>query len=220
MMAAVSFQWLAQWRSVATKLALFTPPRTLTDRLPSLTTLLDHRTTLAYLCYLGYSSLPSSKDLPTTTALHMTRPRRQDRKTGKCARNVFLVYVLGAAGSGKTSLLRAFVNKPFTETWEATSRVLAVVNGVERGGGEKYLVVSLGRSIVVVVSSDDLSSMPLSYRSLAPSTSRRPSGVPRSSISRMLLFTSTTAATPILSPTSRICGWVEQVPSKIVRLSD
>lgn len=56
-------------------------------------------------------------------------------------RNVFLVYVLGAAGSGKTSLLRAFVNKSFEEEWEPTSRVLGVVNGVERGGREKYLVV-------------------------------------------------------------------------------
>ncbi|CED83980.1 mitochondrial rho 1 [Phaffia rhodozyma] len=112
--------WLAQW---------------------SLTTLLDHRLTLSYLCYLGYSSLPSSKDLSTTTALHLTRPRRQDRKAGKVTRNVFLVYVLGAAGSGKTSLLRAFVNKRFEEEWEPTSRVLGVVNGVERGGREKYLVL-------------------------------------------------------------------------------
>lgn len=106
-----------------------------------MTTLLDHRITLAYLCYLGYPSQPSSKDQPTTSALKVTRPKRQDFRAGKVTRNVFLVYVVGAAGSGKTALLRAFVNKTFEEAWEPTSKVMAVVNGVERGGGEKYLVV-------------------------------------------------------------------------------
>lgn len=58
-------------------------------------------------------------------------------------RNVFNVYVLGAAGAGKTSLLRAFVGKGFEEEWSSTEgKGRAVVNGVERGGGEKYLVVS------------------------------------------------------------------------------
>jgi len=107
-----------------------------------MTTLLDHRITLAYLCYLGYPSQPSSKDEPTTNALKVTRPRRQDRRAGKVTRNVFLVYVVGAAGSGKTALLRAFANKGFEDAWEPTNRVTSVVNGVERGGGEKYLVVS------------------------------------------------------------------------------
>lgn len=107
----------------------------------SMTTLLDHRITLAYLCYLGYPSQPSSKDEPTTNALKVTRPRRQDRRAGKVTRNVFLVYVVGAAGSGKTALLRAFANKGFEDAWEPTNRVTSVVNGVERGGGEKYLVV-------------------------------------------------------------------------------
>lgn len=56
---------------------------------------------------------------------------------------MFNVYVLGAAGSGKTSLLRAFVGKGFETEWSSTEgQGRAVVNGVERGGGEKYLVVS------------------------------------------------------------------------------
>ncbi|KAJ3191215.1 ERMES complex Ca(2+)-binding regulatory GTPase gem1, partial [Irineochytrium annulatum] len=42
----------------------------------SMTTLLDFRTTLAYLAYLGYDS-------DTTTALKITRPRKMDRKRGK-----------------------------------------------------------------------------------------------------------------------------------------
>ncbi|CEQ42539.1 SPOSA6832_04359, partial [Sporobolomyces salmonicolor] len=111
---AVTLQgWLAQW---------------------SMTTLLEPRITLAYLAYLGYphssaslltpsppsssssssSSSPHPNLIPTTSALQVTRPRRPSRRKGTPVdRNVFLAYVLGAAGSGKTSLLRAFVGKGF-----------------------------------------------------------------------------------------------------------
>ncbi|TDL16223.1 mitochondrial Rho GTPase [Rickenella mellea] len=106
--------WLAQW---------------------SMTTLLDHKTTLAYLAYLGF---PGASQ---TSALQVTRPRKQDRKRGKVTRNVFLCYVCGAAGSGKTSLLRAFAGKPYREAYEPTSKVISVVNSVDINGSEKYLVL-------------------------------------------------------------------------------
>ncbi|GFZ51506.1 Mitochondrial Rho GTPase 1 [Saitozyma sp. JCM 24511] len=125
-MGRVTLQgWLAQW---------------------SMTTLLNHRITLNYLAYLGYSSSPAT-DLPTPTALHVTRPRKQDRRQRKVTRSVFLCYVLGATGSGKTSLLRRFVNKPVTGgedglgEYEPTTKVLSVVNSVEMEGAEKYLVL-------------------------------------------------------------------------------
>ncbi|KAL1933375.1 hypothetical protein VTP01DRAFT_7465 [Rhizomucor pusillus] len=105
--------WLAQW---------------------SMTTLLDHKTTLKYLAYLGYEG-------DTRTALKITRPKRVDRKKGKIQRNVFLCYVFGAPGSGKTSLLRAFVNKPFSEKYKPTTEPFNVVNSVEMKGVEKYLVM-------------------------------------------------------------------------------
>ncbi|KAG6814245.1 ERMES complex Ca(2+)-binding regulatory GTPase gem1 [Tricholoma furcatifolium] len=120
---AVTLQgWLAQW---------------------SMATLLDHKTTLAYLAYLGYP------DEPRTDALQITRARKIDRRKGKVTRNVFLAYVIGAAGSGKTSLLRAFAGKPFVETsdptgkksYEPTSQVISVVNSVDIDGAEKYLVL-------------------------------------------------------------------------------
>ncbi|KAJ3771114.1 P-loop containing nucleoside triphosphate hydrolase protein [Lentinula raphanica] len=106
--------WLAQW---------------------SMTTLLDHKTTLAYLAYLGYP------DEPRTSALQVTRARRVDRRKGKVSRNVFLCYVCGAAGSGKTSLLRAFLKKPFSEVYEPTSKMMSAVNAVDIEGSEKYLVL-------------------------------------------------------------------------------
>ncbi|KAJ2919163.1 hypothetical protein MD484_g1246, partial [Candolleomyces efflorescens] len=106
--------WLAQW---------------------SMTTLLDHKTTLSYLAYLGYPGEPR------TAALQVTRPRKVDRRKGKVTRNVFLCYVCGAAGSGKTSMLRAFANKSFQPTYEPTSKMITVVNAVDIDGSEKYLVM-------------------------------------------------------------------------------
>ena len=124
----------------------------LTRAFCSMTTLLDYKTTLAYLAYLGYPQTQpylinyssSSRALapPTTTALHITKPRKSERKRGKVTRNVFLCYVCGAAGSGKTSLLRAFQGQQFSSIFEPTTKPISVVNSVEINGAEKYLVVS------------------------------------------------------------------------------
>ncbi|KAF9454690.1 mitochondrial Rho 1 [Macrolepiota fuliginosa MF-IS2] len=112
---AVTLQgWLAQW---------------------SMTTLLEHKTTLAYLAYLGYSGESQ------TEALQVTRARKIDRRKGKVTRNVFLCYICGAAGSGKTSLLRAFAGKSFNAAYEPTSKPISVVNSVDIDGSEKYLVM-------------------------------------------------------------------------------
>ncbi|BGP03689.1 Mitochondrial Rho GTPase 1 [Rhodotorula toruloides] len=76
-------------------------------------------------------SSPSYQLLPTTSALQITKPRRPSRRKGTpVERNVFLAYVLGAAGSGKTSLLRAFVGKGFGEDEEGLA---AAVGGAVRG---------------------------------------------------------------------------------------
>jgi Ras family protein T1 len=131
---AVTLQgWLAQWRFVEFQ------SHHLQQQLihGSLTTLLDHKTTLAYLAYLGYP------DELRTSALQVTRSRKLDRRKGKVTRNVFLCYVCGAAGSGKTSLLRAFVGKSFREGYEPTGKMISVVNSVDIDGSEKYLVVSV-----------------------------------------------------------------------------
>jgi EF hand associated len=114
-----------------------------------MTTLLDHQTTLKYLAYLGFEG-------DTRRALKVTRPKKQDRKKGKVQRNVFLCYVFGAPGSGKTSLLKAFVNKPFSEKYTPTTKSFNVVNSVEMKGVEKYLVVSKGHFGTVCGLSYDL----------------------------------------------------------------
>ena len=60
----------------------------------SMTTLLDYKKALAYLAYLGFEG-------DTRTALKITRPKKIERRKNNITRNVFLVYVFGAAGSGK-----------------------------------------------------------------------------------------------------------------------
>lgn len=111
----------------------------------SMTTLLDHKTTLAFLAYLGYPNEPR------TEALHVTKPRKTERRKGKSSRNVFLCYICGAAGSGKTSLLRAFAGKPFSPLYEPTSKMTSVVNSVDINGSEKYLVVSEAFHLVITL---------------------------------------------------------------------
>lgn len=117
----------------------------------SMTTLMDYKTTLAYLAYLGYP------DADQTSALkRVTRSSTSVDYSGwlglaaaedEDGPSVFLVYVFGAPGSGKTSLLRAFVDKSFLQSPGSSSpekRVdlqSGVVNSVEIHGGEKYLVM-------------------------------------------------------------------------------
>lgn len=138
---AVTLQgWLAQWRCAQCAVRVV---EQVADWRCSMTTLLEPRVTLAYLAYLGYPhSSFSAELLPSTSALTVTKPRKQERKKGTVTRNVFLAYVLGAAGSGKTAILRAFTGKEFERRYTPTSKVKTVVNSVEGGGGEKYLVVS------------------------------------------------------------------------------
>ncbi|KAF2171269.1 hypothetical protein M409DRAFT_50733 [Zasmidium cellare ATCC 36951] len=114
--------WLAQW---------------------SMTTFSEPKTTLEYLAYLGFES---SDTKPTTTsALKLTKPRKRRTKPGaRVERTVFLCYVLGAPGSGKSSLLNAFLARPFNPTYHPTIQPQTAVNAVElsEGGKQCYLILS------------------------------------------------------------------------------
>ncbi|KAK9468914.1 EF hand associated-domain-containing protein [Lipomyces arxii] len=113
--------WLAQW---------------------SMTTFQDHKTTLAYLGWLGFES---SDRGGTTDALKVTGPRRRRNarpKVGKVDRNVFSCYVLGAADSGKSSVLDRFLNRPFYPLYKPTIKPRIAVNSVELQGGKQcYLIL-------------------------------------------------------------------------------
>ena len=110
--------WLAQW---------------------SMTTFEEPKTTLEYLAYLGYES-PEGKG--TTAALKITKARKRRNKAGRVERNVFLCYVLGAPHSGKSALLNAFLNRPFSTTYHPTIKPQTAVNSVELQGGKQcYLIL-------------------------------------------------------------------------------
>ncbi|SMR51077.1 unnamed protein product [Zymoseptoria tritici ST99CH_1E4] len=109
--------WLAQW---------------------SMTTFENPKTTLEYLAYLGFDS----EGKGTTPALRITKARKRRNKPGRVERNVFLCYVLGSAQSGKSSLLNAFLNRPFSSTYHPTIKPQTAVNSVELQGGKQcYLIL-------------------------------------------------------------------------------
>ncbi|KAI9712751.1 MAG: ERMES complex Ca(2+)-binding regulatory GTPase gem1 [Bogoriella megaspora] len=110
--------WLAQW---------------------SMTTFEDPKTTLEYLAYLGFEG-PNRQG--TTAALKITKARRRRTRPGRVERNVFLCYVLGASNSGKSSLLSAFLNRPFSNIYHPTIKPRTAVNTVELHGGKQcYLIL-------------------------------------------------------------------------------
>lgn len=111
--------WLAQW---------------------SMTTFLEPKTTLEYLAYLGFEA-PNGKEL-TTPALKITKPRKRRRRPGKVERNVVLCYLLGSPGAGKSSLIDAFLNRPFDPLYHPTIKPRRAVNSVELPGGKQcYLIL-------------------------------------------------------------------------------
>jgi mitochondrial Rho GTPase 1 len=113
--------WLAQW---------------------SMTTFTSPNTTLEYLAYLGFES--SDRVNPTTTAaLKLTKARKKRRRPGRTGRNVVLCHVLGAAASGKSALLEAFLARPFNATYHPTIKPRIAVNTVELPGGRQcYLILN------------------------------------------------------------------------------
>ncbi|KAL1596944.1 ERMES complex Ca(2+)-binding regulatory GTPase gem1 [Nothophoma quercina] len=110
--------WLAQW---------------------SMTTFEEPKTTLEYLAYLGFESNDRSG---TTSALKQTKARKRRNRPARVERNVFLCYVLGSSGSGKSALLSSFLQRPFTQTYHPTIKPRSAVNSVElKGGKQCYLIL-------------------------------------------------------------------------------
>jgi Ras family protein T1 len=110
--------WLAQW---------------------SMTTFEEPKTTLEYLAYLGFESNDRGG---TTSALKVTKARKRRNKPGRVERNVILCYVLGSSGSGKSALLSAFLQRPFSHMYHPTIKPRSAVNSVElKGGKQCYLIL-------------------------------------------------------------------------------
>lgn len=112
--------WLAQW---------------------SMTTFVSPSTTLSYLAYLGFEPAGGPR-LSTTSALKITKARKRRRRAGRVERNVVLCYVVGSPASGKSSLLDAFLARPFDTLYRPTIKPRTAVNSVELHGGKQcYLIL-------------------------------------------------------------------------------
>ena len=106
----------------------------------SMQTFTEPKVTLEYLAYLGFES--SDPRLSTTTALKVTKARKRTKRPGRVERNVVLAYILGTPGSGKSSLLDAFLSRPFSSTYHPTIKPRTAVNSVELPGGKQcYLIL-------------------------------------------------------------------------------
>jgi Ras family protein T1 len=103
-----------------------------------MTTFENPGTTLEYLAYLGFEMDGKG----TTPALKVTKPRKARNKPGRVERSVFLCYVLGAPGSGKSALLNSFLNRPLNSSYHPTIKPQTAVNSVELPGGKQcYLIL-------------------------------------------------------------------------------
>ncbi|KKA26404.1 hypothetical protein TD95_001400 [Thielaviopsis punctulata] len=106
----------------------------------SMTTFIEPKTTLQYLAYLGYE--PADPKDSITVALKITKARKRRRRPGRVERNVVMCYVVGAAGSGKSSLLDAFLSRPLDDIYHPTIKPRRAVNSVELHGGKQcYLIL-------------------------------------------------------------------------------
>ncbi|KAL9639128.1 MAG: hypothetical protein Q9204_001235 [Flavoplaca sp. TL-2023a] len=121
--------WLAQW---------------------SMTTFTSHRTTLAYLAYLGFDSSPSTSSSHTSTleALTITKPRKRPsrprrRRAPPVSRTVLQAFILGAPNSGKSTLLSTFLSRPSppSQTYSPSLQPRNAVNTVELPGGKQVTLI-------------------------------------------------------------------------------
>ncbi|KAG8532782.1 ERMES complex Ca(2+)-binding regulatory GTPase gem1 [Bacidia gigantensis] len=112
--------WLAQW---------------------SMTTFFSPKTTLNYLAFLGFD--PPNQN--TKSALTITKPRkrtvRSRKRPPKTERSVLFAYLVGSPGAGKSSLLDAFLSRPFSPTYHPSIKQRTAVNTVELPGGKQCTLI-------------------------------------------------------------------------------
>ncbi|KAF8035794.1 hypothetical protein BT93_C1731 [Corymbia citriodora subsp. variegata] len=95
--------------------------------------LLDPARTLENLICIGYPGDPSS-------AIHVTKTRRYNRKKQQSDRNVFQCLVFGPKKAGKSALLNSFLGRPYSDTYSPTDERYAV-NFVDQPRGVKKSLV-------------------------------------------------------------------------------
>ncbi|KKY17501.1 putative mitochondrial gtpase (miro-2) [Phaeomoniella chlamydospora] len=97
---------------------------------------------IEYLAYLGYSNTSPPN---TVSALKVTKPLKRSKRPSNqpVVRTVLHSLIIGAPGSGKTSLLNAFLSKEFSPLHHPTIHSATAINTVELPGGRQiYLILT------------------------------------------------------------------------------
>ncbi|KAM7279732.1 hypothetical protein ACFE04_006866 [Oxalis oulophora] len=101
----------------------------------TLLTLLEPACSVESLICIGYPNHPSS-------AIRVTRRRRQDCKKQQSDRNVFQCFVFGPTKAGKSTLLNTYLDRPFSDSYTPTTDDRYATNTVTcPGGALKTLVL-------------------------------------------------------------------------------
>uniref|UniRef100_A0A8C7YLF3 Ras homolog family member T1a n=1 Tax=Oryzias sinensis TaxID=183150 RepID=A0A8C7YLF3_9TELE len=104
----------------------------------TLTTYLDVQRSLEYLGYLGYSIVYEQES--QAAAITVTRSKRIDLQKKQTQRSVFRCNVFGAAGSGKSGFLQAFLGRNL-QVSDKTHKSYYAISTTYVYGQEKYLLL-------------------------------------------------------------------------------
>lgn len=99
-------------------------------------TYIDNRWTLKMLAQFGFIHGDLDNQI---SALRITRSKGIDQQKRKTTRCVFLVYVIGSSGAGKTAFLQSYLNKKYNEENEAYSKY--AINSVQTRKQEVYIIL-------------------------------------------------------------------------------
>lgn len=107
----------------------------------NMTTLLDFSTTLHYLAYLGCENPKDALQFPHRTI-------GNSKNNPAVLPGMVMCYVLGPVGSGKTALLKSFLEKPFSDIYVPTSVPFSATDTVPEPLGtippvQRYLTVTI-----------------------------------------------------------------------------
>ncbi|RAL54860.1 unnamed protein product [Cuscuta campestris] len=100
----------------------------------ALMTSLDPSHSLANLTYIGYNC-------DSASVLRVTRRRSVDCKKQQSDRSVYQCFVFGPKKAGKSSLLKSFLGRPFSNEYVPTTDERFVANAVDCPGGIKKTLI-------------------------------------------------------------------------------
>uniref|UniRef100_A0A3Q2NPQ7 Ras homolog family member T2 n=1 Tax=Fundulus heteroclitus TaxID=8078 RepID=A0A3Q2NPQ7_FUNHE len=101
---------------------------------------LDVHRCLEHLGYLGYPIL--TEQTSQTAAITVTRDKAVDLEKRQTQRSVFLCKVIGPRGTGKSAFLQSFVGRGVVVRPAGRAFSSFVVNRVQVGNQEKYLILN------------------------------------------------------------------------------